>query len=41
MAQCYFISITAGANSNFNDFINKKATSLLKMLVVLTLQLAS
>lgn len=37
MAQCYFTSINAGANSDFNDFINKKETSLLQMLLVVTL----
>lgn len=42
MAQCYFTSNNAGANnSDFNDFINKKKTSLLKMPVVVTLQLPS
>lgn len=41
MAQRYLMSINAGANSDFNDFINKKETSPLKMLVVVTLQLPS
>ena len=41
MARHYFTSITAGVNPDFNDFINKKETSLLNMFVVITLQLAS
>lgn len=41
MAQCYFTSITVGVNPDFNDFINRKETLLLNMLVIVTLQLAS
>lgn len=41
MAWCYFTSTNVGANSDLNDFINKKETSLLKMLIVVTLQLPS
>lgn len=41
MARWYFTSITAGVNLDFNDYINKKEASLLNVLVVITLQVAS